>query len=975
MGAVEGFAMSSWPDSQSSGAAGDAAATGTALAGLAEHLLNGVAFCRMIWKAGRPVDFVYLYVNPAFEPLTGLRDVRGRRVSEVVPGLSATDPGLLETYGRVARGGPPERFEVRVEALDEWYAVSAYCPMPDHFVAVFDVIGERKRTERALAASHTKFDTALASLSDAVVITDEHDHIVEFNDAFARFHRFPDKDACRRGIAAHRARLQAFLPDGSLAPRSQWPTTRALRGETGVGVEYRLRTGDTGEAWIGSFSFAPIRDEDGRLVGSVVTARDITERRRAEEAVRQVNADWAATLAAIPDLLFEMDRRGTYVEVWAHDPDLLVARRAALLGRTIDEMLPPDAARAAMAAIAVADAQGKSTGTRVQLATPAGLRWFELSIVRKDVVDGGPPRFIALSRDVTAQVESTDALLRSQRALRLLSDCNNVVARATTESALREDVCRLIVRVGGYRMAWIGAREDDELKTVRPVANWGADDGFLSGVRVSWDDGSPLGRGLAGTAIRTGQPQVNQDFGADERVAPRREKSIAHGFRSSVALPLASADGEVFGVLNLYAQEEHAFGADEVSLLGELATNLAFGIDSLRERERRRVAESEARAKSAFLSNMSHEIRTPLNAIVGQSALIRREGVTSAQARRLASIDTAGQHLLEIINAVLDLSKIEAGKFVLERVPIDVDALTSDAASMLEERAAVKQLAIVVENRGVPKGLLGDPTRLEQALLNYLTNAVKFTVAGSIVVRSSVDEDLHDAVRVRFEVSDTGIGISPRVLPKLFRAFEQADDSPTRPHGGTGLGLAITRRLAELMGGSAGARSTPGVGSTFWFTARLDKSPTAGASEPARPPAQDAGAEQVLRRDHADRRVLVVEDEPVNREVMQSLLSDVWPLIDVAEDGLQAVEMAGRRAYDLILMDMQMPRLDGLEATRRIRALPGGRTVAIVAMTANAFTEDRRRCLEAGMDDFLPKPVDVDTLFSTLLKWLERDDE
>ena len=394
------------------------------------------------------------------------------------------------------------------------------------------------------------------------------------------------------------------------------------------------------------------------------------------------------------------------------------------------------------------------------------------------------------------------------------------------------------------------------------------------------------------------------------------------------------------------------------------------------------AAEQASSAKSQFLANISHEIRTPLNAITGMAHLIRRGGLSELQEKRLGTLEQASHHLLEIINAVLDLAKIDAGKFTLKEAPLDLDALLDTALAMVQGRARDKQLELGSQRHWPTLPLLGDPTCLQQALLNYLSNAVKFTARGSIQVIVETLASDTTSVLLRFAVQDTGPGIAPDVLPRLFEPFEQGDNSSTRQYGGTGLGLSITRRLAELMGGSAGVDSTLGQGSTFWFTARLRRSETQQDAAPLLTPSDSAGPVSPTAARQSDNtaqpypyRILLAEDEPVNREITQMLLDEIGLLVDCAVDGQEAVELvtrqqAAEQPYALILMDMQMPNMDGLEATRRIRALPDLQSLPIIAMTANAFAEDREQCFAAGMDDFITKPVKPEILFATVHRWL-----
>ena len=381
------------------------------------------------------------------------------------------------------------------------------------------------------------------------------------------------------------------------------------------------------------------------------------------------------------------------------------------------------------------------------------------------------------------------------------------------------------------------------------------------------------------------------------------------------------------------------------------------------------AAETANVAKGAFLANMSHEIRTPLNAITGMAYLIRRGGLTPRQSDQLDKLQGAGAHLLNIINAILELSKIEAGKFSLTESPICIDGVLRNVVSMVQDGAQAKHLHLDVEIDAMPANLLGDPTSLQQALLNYAANGVKFTEQGGVTLRVKLLKDEPGGAALRFEVADTGIGIQPEVMPRLFTAFEQADNTLTRKYGGTGLGLAITRKLVEQMGGTAGAESTPGKGSVFWFTVKLKKE-SGQSSLPGNRSMHSA--EYVLAHAFPARRILVVEDEPINREIAVLTLADAGQVVDTAEDGLQAIELVERNDYDLILMDMQMPTMDGLEATRQIRLLAKYAKTPIIAMTANAFAEDKARCLAAGMNDFVTKPVNPETLFATMLHWLNK---
>ena len=579
---------------------------------------------------------------------------------------------------------------------------------------------------------------------------------------------------------------------------------------------------------------------------------------------------------------------------------------------------------------------------------------------------------LGIARDISARHAAEQLQKRAARALKLLSDSNYILARADTEAVLLDELCRLIVDSERYAMAWIGFAEQDAGKGVTVAAKWGKALDYLDSLTISWSEESPAGRGPTGRCIRTGEVQINPDFDNASDVSPWRAAAGGHGFRSSIALPLATADLGVFGALNIYSAEANAFGEDEVAMLGELAHNLAFGIEKLRDRGRRFAAESANEAKSAFVANMSHEIRTPINAILGMLYLALKGDLTLVQRGHLMKAQSAAHQLLGIVNDVLDFSKIEAGKIALESIEFGLDSVVEQLGDAIVCQAEQKGIEFLVRyDVSIPPVLIGDPLRLRQVMLNLCSNAVKFTEAGQVELAFRCIElresDL--VLTMQIDVRDSGVGIAPEVRELLFEKFTQADESMTRRFGGTGLGLAICRNLVELMGGKIWIESSqPGRGTTVCFTVQLRA-------------AQHALVERTSLLDQAGAllagvRILVVDDNDIAREILGEMLRYFRVEFGVAADAASAIgalENAGERPYDLVLMDWRMPGMNGDEACRRIRANPAiARQPKIVMVSAYGREDVVNLAERAGVDGFVVKPVSPSSLLDGILSALGR---
>ena len=745
-----------------------------------------------------------------------------------------------------------------------------------------------------------------------------------------------DRDLVRRYVSPSSGALLGYTPeelvgrpfDETLHPDDLPIFREALDGLLDgsrdrfvMAQRYRRKDGTT--IWAEAHLRALRDPATGRTSGFVGGLRDVTARRGAETAVRASEAFLRGVIDASPDCIKVLDLDGRVTFVSRNGLCLMgIDRESDLIGGDFVALWPDDVRPAVRSAVSAA-ASGASSRFRARCPT-ARNRPLHLDVVIAPIAgaDGAPERLIVLSRDVTAGAQAEAELHRTRERYRLLAEHSSdvvVLRRPGLDGRVlyASPSCRHVM---GY--------EPEALMAAHPYELVHPDDRVELG-RLLSELGRAEGRRLHAYRVRRADGAYIWVEGAFQ---------------------LAEWDGEPVVVAALRDVTERQQRARDLAAAKEAAETA------------RSSAEQASRTKSDFLAAMSHEIRTPLNSIIGFTDLMIDAGHLPEQAAGQAElIRASGAALLTVVNDILDFSKVEAGAVELEALAFSPRALAENCAAILRGYAGTKALDIEVEiGERLPAFLVGDEARLRQVLLNLLNNAVKFTSRGRVTLRAvALDDPTADAT-VRFEVMDTGIGIAADKHHRLFERFSQVDSSVARRFGGSGLGLAICKRLVDLMGGTIGLSSREGIGSTFWFTVTLPR-----AAGPAAAPALDAAAEAPRSG-----RILLVEDIDINQRLAVALLEAAGHRVDVVGDGALAVKAAAQTPYDLVLMDVQMPGMDGVTATRLIRDSTGPhRDVPIVAMTANVFPEQIRSFREAGMDDHIGKPLNRAQLYAAVKRW------
>ena len=853
-----------------------------------------------------------------FETLSGGMPMRGKTRDQPMPAkllleklgvLSFLIVPIFTTDGFWGFIGFDDRERERIWSWGEASILMTMASTIGGFIGRFE-------TEAALKESEEKYRGLVETSSSVIMRVDTLGRIRFINKFGLRFFDYREEEILGRNVA------DTIFPDGGLGCNLRAIIENIMQHPESYTTHVMENVRSNGErVWI-AWTHRLVQDERGEVVEVLCIGNDVTENKRSSEELKKAAADLRETRDYLENLF---GHANAPIIVW--DPNFCITRfnhaferltgRLAeeVLGKSLDILFPDETRAESLAYIQ---------------RTLSGESWNAVEIPIRH--ESGEVRTVLWNSATIYDEEGRNVIATIAQGQDI-----------TDRKAAEEKVCFQASLLDQVRNAVIATDLEGR------IIYWNR----FSEVLYQWKADEVLGCSIAKTIVPPGKSHLMKGV---------MEDILRYGYRESEHI-VRRKDGSLFPAFYVFS-----------ALSDEAGKRMGFVGVSIDLTERKKVeqdlllaketAESATKAKSAFLANMSHEIRTPMNAVIGFTGLLLNTNIDPEQRDYIETIRSSGDSLLTVISDILDFSKIEGGMLDLEKESFDLRECLETSLNMVAEAAAIKclELSYTIEPQ-VPVQLLGDLTRLRQILVNLLGNAVKFTETGSIRISVSSSCASDKEYEIQFIVQDSGIGISSDRMSRLFQSFSQVDASTTRKYGGTGLGLAICKHLAGLMGGRIWAESTPGKGSTFYFTIRAEASTEPCEKRPEEMPALPSNASDPERLMHL--RILLAEDNIVNQKVAIRMLERLGYRADVAADGLEVLKALQNHYYDVVLMDVQMPEMDGLEATRSIRRMRG-RQPYIIAMTAHAMKGDREECLGVGMNDYVSKPVRIEELNAAL---------
>ncbi len=861
-------------------------------------------------EEGQPKDFRFLEINDAFEKQSGLStEIVGQPATVALPNLESY---WIEIFCNVAMGGESVRFEQFNQDTDRWFDVYCYRPAEGRFAILFRDVTKSRRVQESLRKSENLLKEVLKTLPIGVFILSADGRIIHTNPAVWELW----------GGAKHVDKEQFheykgwWADSGERIKAEEWPAARAVtRGETSLDEVIDIECFDGSRKTILN-SALPIRDQDGDLSGAIAVSQDITERKSAEKALRESQERYHLVNQATNDIIWDWELKTGHV-TWNEAREMTVGRSRAEMPETVEswyQHIHPDDRDRVVAGIHKAISEGEHAWDDEYRFGPAEgpyRTYIDRGLIARDK-SGKAYRMIGSVLDLSERKQTEEALRRSEEKFRAVFEQAAVgIGRVSFDDARWIDVNEAVCRMLGY--------SSEEM-------------------------------------LATPWPEITHPEDVDLDLVPFRRMAAGELDTYSVEKRYIHKQGHyVWARLTLSLVRNSQGRPDyEVAVIENITERKQFE-DSLKKAKA--VAEEASQAKSEFLANMSHEIRTPMTVFMAAVEHLLQTDRNPERRHLLGMADQSAKRLRALIDDVLDFSRIEARKVEIYKAHFDLRGCIREAVEMFALPAREKGLQLEMEiEEEVPRIVVGDPDRLGQVLINLIGNAVKFTHEGEVRVCVRPRDDV-----LEFSVTDTGIGIPTDKLDLLFQSFSQVDASFTRQYGGTGLGLAISKGLVELMGGEISIQSRKREGSVFTFSLPLkpveQSRPTPAETQPEAPAEPQTAA-----------RILLVEDEPMIREIIIIMLSRKGWLIEIAETGREALDKWAGGTFDLILMDLQMPQMNGLEVTRSIREKESGgeKRICIIGLTAHARRETRDACLQAGMDRVLTKPVQRKDLFSAI---------